>query len=749
MANLRTIQFLRNANLYESLDAAITALETKANGQPDGSPIVGRYKAQTGDTADKYEVRSILGIVYNDTISFFNNTEEIDNVLQNLDYSGITTSNAAVVTNVTESDGIVSATSANVGSLLLTYYEQGTDSGDVASTDSINQAVAKLQNQIDAANDKVSALDKNSVSGESTVIIDVTQEDGLITASAANLTGVKLDGYTVGGDDSGKIANTDTLGAALGKLQGQINGMDKAASAVDGQVVTTVSETDGKVTETKANVKDLQLGGYAKTNDTGDIASADTINVALSKLENQIGANAITNADGSITVTPANDGSSTDIKVHIKNGEKVIKLDGEKGGIYTNLNVVKINEELPTTVKERYELRDSDNVKIGASIDIPKDSHIESITYITDSGDTHYQNLEYKYIDASGNTQTEYVDISSLVLEAEFASGVTITNHIAHGVVDPTSESFFSVGTDGFKVAGISGFVQTEIEKLDATVGESTVATGKHVAVQVVETDGKITAVNVKEDDIASATALTEEITNRTNADTALSNRLGEGVTSDNTATAQLAALRGTEGDTSGSTSIVGAKKYTDEKVAAVVADLDANVSGNSTHVTVGVKEENGVITNVTVSESDIANANDLSGLSAKTVTAVGMTGGTAQIAETPNEDGTKKITINVDGSTVSATGFNASASSGTPAATDSVSTVLSKLYANSKMQAVKAGSATTVTETANGTTVDVKLDATTESNATDARYTNGKGNVLQIKSDGLYLDASWDCGTF
>jgi hypothetical protein len=64
-------------------------------------------------------------------------------------------------------------------------------------------------------------------------------------------------------------------------------------------------------------------------------------------------------------------------------------------------------------------------------------------------------------------------------------------------------------------------------------------------------------------------------------------------------------------------------------------------------------------------------------------------------------------------------------------------------------MQAVKAGNATTVTETANGTTVDVKLDATTESNATDAQYTNGKGNVLQIKSNGLYLDASWDCGQF
>ena len=132
------------------------------------------------------------------------------------------------------------------------------------------------------------------------------------------------------------------------------------------------------------------------------------------------------------------------------------------------------------------------------------------IKYITDSGDTHYQNLEYVYIDASGATKTEYVDISSLVLEAEFASGLTIENHIARGVVDPTSESFFTVGANGFKVDGISAHVKTEIEKLDATVGSQTVVTGKHVAVEVVEADGKLSAITVTEDNIADADDLAE-----------------------------------------------------------------------------------------------------------------------------------------------------------------------------------------------------------------------------------------------
>ena len=54
----------------------------------------------------------------------------------------------------------------------------------------------------------------------------------------------------------------------------------------------------------------------------------------------------------------------------------------------------------------------------------------------------------------------------------------------------------------------VVGEIHKLIESLDATVGEAAVAEGKHVAVQVVEADGVITAVNVAENDIASAALL-------------------------------------------------------------------------------------------------------------------------------------------------------------------------------------------------------------------------------------------------
>ena len=53
------------------------------------------------------------------------------------------------------------------------------------------------------------------------------------------------------------------------------------------------------------------------------------------------------------------------------------------------------------------------------------------------------------------------------------------------------------------------------VKALDATVGSTTVETGKHVAVEVVETDGKLTGLTVTESDIASNAALDAEIAAR------------------------------------------------------------------------------------------------------------------------------------------------------------------------------------------------------------------------------------------
>ena len=389
------------------------------------------------------------------------------------------------VSSVNETDGKISVSRADVSKAPLNDYAKGSDATAVAATDTVNQAISKLENQIGNAKAAATTKVEKDANANHLTLASSTAADGSVT-------------YTIGEDN---IASKTDLDALSGNIESVINAMDKAASAENGKVVTTVSEVDGVVSETKANVKDLQLGGYVKdTTATGDIASADTINAALSKLENKANAITIANADKSINVTTGATG--TDINVNIKTSDPILAKDGGNG-VYSTLNLVKIETGLPTTVKERYELQGINGAKIGQYIDIPKDSHIVSITYITDTADTYYQNLEYKYLDADGNEQTAYVDMSSLVLETEFKSGVTSTDGIVHGVVDSTSEkdsnndSFLTVGADGFKVDGIKDEINAKIAALDVT---DTAAAGQYVSA-VNEVDGKVsmTRANISE----------------------------------------------------------------------------------------------------------------------------------------------------------------------------------------------------------------------------------------------------------
>ena len=821
MANLRTIQFLRSSTIYTDLAAAKLALEAQADGLADGSPIVGRY--MSGGTE-----LSVFGIVHsNDSgtgVTFFESAEDIadkikqlqdeldaaeaavglasggthvsqegkyisgastveqeivalneqlvilEGLLDGLDAGPIGGTDASVITQIQQTDGKISGLSSNVGALLLTDYTKGSDSGAVAATDSINAAFGKVENQIDAVNGVIAALDAGTVSGDSKVVIDVTQEDGQITATAANLTGVKLDGYAEAAA-TGDVATTDTLGEALGKLQKNIHEMDKTASSADGQVVITVSETDGVVSEEKANVKDLQLGGYQRDNSTGAILSADTINVALSKLENQIGSNTVTNADGSITVTTGN--GSTDVAVHIKSGERVIKLDASSGGIYTNLNLVKITESLPAEIKERYELRDSDNVKIGDSIDVPKDSHIVSITYITDSGDTHYQNLEYNYIDVSGNTKTEYVDMSALVLDVEFASGVTATNGVAHGVVDPTSEGFLTVGADGFKLSGVQDAIDTAISGLD--VSDSAVA-GQYVTT-VSETDGKI---SVSRADVSSAvlnnyskgsdaTAVAEtdtvnqaigKLENQVDAaKAAATTKVVEGTDAGNNM--EISATTGADGSvtyTINLTDVASDSALTAEIAARKAVD---GQNGDTYAANTSAKYISGA---ADLNDADVKLDAAIYELSGKTFTEAGSANNSITFTESTAADGTTHIDAQTDASQIS--GLTAvspipvddNTSTSGVSTTDSVQTGINNLYASlaaeiaARKAAISATSvvgsdAITVTESASGDTISLKLDGTTIG---DGDEKTGNDNALTItEGQGLFLSTKWDCGTF
>lgn len=562
--NVQNIKFLRNGNVFTpSIDpvktarqVALDAMEKQKENLADGTAILGRYKETDG------VVKTLVGFAYISddakTLTVFDVDgagayvdKKIKTAIEALDADVTSSGGKNVQVKVTEEDGKIKAVNITTdntvnSSDVATAIE--TEIGELEYSDSA--VPGQYVSQVSQAYGKIAVVrvdlpDASSVSGDSKVLIDVTQDKGQIKASAANLSGVKLDGYSEAAT-TGDVASTDTLGEALGKLQKTIHEMDKAASAEDGKVVTTVSESDGKVSETKVDVKDLQLGGYVKGEQSGAISGTDTINIALSKIENNIAASqsatTVTNTDNSINVTT--DATGTTIGVNINSGEKVISLGND--GIYTDikLSAVTVSE---ANVKEAFALIASDGAtQLGSTIKIYKDSSLLSVallhadysdpqnpvlpTYDKINGWTDIasptqanQALCFAYENVEGNVVVAAVPVGSFINEQEFASGLTWDSTAGKviGVVDSTSEkdssknSFLTVGADGFKVDGIKGEIDTKINALDATVGSTTVESGKHVAVQVVEDSGKLTALTVTETDIASAQGLADEITAR------------------------------------------------------------------------------------------------------------------------------------------------------------------------------------------------------------------------------------------
>lgn len=545
--NIQSLQLLRNTSmLYATRDVALAALTGGAipGGNQDGTPVLARYKG----TDDK--IYTLVGY-YADS-SVITGGDSAASHMTVFDIEG----SAA---DVKELKNMIGAGVTTTNTVTKQLQDLSGTTSDTSETTSVAGAKKYADEKVRAALD---VLDANSVADENKVVSDVTQENGKVTATVKNLTDVKLDGLSDTADT--KITSTDTLGGALAKLQGQIDSMDKAAEAVDGQVVTTVAEKDGKVTETKASVKDLQLGGYSKeANATGDIASSDTINTALSKLENKVGANKVSNADHSIVVTEPTGTTTTDIKVNINSNEKVIKLGDN--GIYTNLNLVKVDTGLTANVKEKYQFLASDNSQIGVDIEIPKDSALQNIYlgHVDDklknadgkgeSDDTTITNgtgdaaLVYVMQLSNGKYKLTAVNVESFLSESEFADGLQVKDHVVSVKVDTSSEQVttgdnatvdvLTVGSNGVKVSNIQNAIDYSISKLNANVTGGATAgtkTNGHIQVVVDEVDGKLTAVTVNEANIADADKL-EDLSRKTVTEVASSNDSIEATLSDAT----------------------------------------------------------------------------------------------------------------------------------------------------------------------------------------------------------------------
>lgn len=533
--NVGNVKFLRNGQVYNSHESAYAALTGfTLTSEQDGTAILARY------TAEDTNVKTLVGWVYKNGNTEYITIQDVEGASGDVDKlrreinaklgEGITSANTATaqleaLSGATFTAGTSSSADTSVeGAKAYAYNLIGTlDYTDTAETGSYVSEVNQVDGKISVT--RVALPSVNAISESGKAITAVSESNGEISATAGTIDAqyVTATGFTAT-DVQGAL---EEVNANIGEA---ISGLDVSDEAVAGEYVSQVSETDGKISVTRVALPSSADTAQAKKVVIAVAEDKGQIEVSRGTISSSAETIVLTdNADGGVNFevnidndTIVQDETTKALKVasaaltqYIGDGKTIEISAADANNNKTVSTLLTLSSVTPssTTVKEEYALKNASGETIGQTIKIYKDSSLVSITYITDTGDTHYQNLEYVYIDASGNTQTEYVDMSALVLEAEFASGVTFSDGVAHGVVDPTSETFLTVGADGFKLAGVQDAIDAAVADLDATVSNS--GNSGHVGVEIVETDGKLVSVAVSENDIASADDI-EELSGKT-----------------------------------------------------------------------------------------------------------------------------------------------------------------------------------------------------------------------------------------
>ena len=441
-----------------------------------------------------------------------------------------------------------------------------------------------------------------------------------------------------GGGTNVQLTIIDVEGAAKNvqeAITSAINKLNKEDTAVVGQYVSSVSEANGIITVTRTPLPSLDRVGFngeavtAITQTNGQVSvEFGGINATYVSVNDPHGRFDSDNVDGALN--------------HLSDSlSEAMRYVGEQISALSTSSKVTLEDAEGTEdgVLKVYTIKQG-GTTVG-TINIPKDLVVKSGSVVkgTWDGNTFTEDVSgsgtaLKLVIAN-QTNPVYINTLDLVKDHIAGNGIAIsdTNEISVKKASD-SEPFLTVGADGVKLSGVQNAIntaaasaKTKVEKTDG---------GSHVTLTSTTstTDSSVT-YTISESDIASANALTAETTARESADTALSDRLGDGVTSDSTATAQFAelsnklgtgvttaegetvteqlqALSGRTGDASGVTSVEGAKAYAKKYADDLVNGLDATITfpSETTEHAMTIVQTNGKIASITLGAFDCGTYN-------------------------------------------------------------------------------------------------------------------------------------------
>ena len=431
-------------------------------------------------------------------------------------------------------------------------------------------------------------------------------------------------------------------------------------SAIEGLVLSVVADT----AELNGAYFVQQVAKPAiEADEEKGIEAADAVSAVLVKLSSADGAS----SDTAAALQAAKDYTDQEVK-ELADGAVKTNTDAIavlKGNAETEGSVAKaVADEKALREAAEKDITDRLDVIEGEAEGSVKKALADAKTY----ANTKVEELDATVTGASAHVSVEIVEENGkltavTVAETDIASADDLANEVS-GLTKAINDEAEAAREAEAALAGrikaiedapyaTTSYVEGVVEGLDATVGSQTVAEGKHVAVEVVEKNGKLTAVTVVENDIASAAALTAETAAREAADTANANAItaetkarqdadtainkkignvaeGKTVVEMIEAAATLLTEKATghvtvsgvqdkttgawtytiaENDIASASGVSAAISAETKAREDAIAALDATVTGEGTYVDVTVSQVDGVITAVTIAESDIASA--------------------------------------------------------------------------------------------------------------------------------------------
>lgn len=146
------------------------------------------------------------------------------------------------------------------------------------------------------------------------------------------------------------------------------------------------------------------------------------------------------------------------------------KIDGLSDKNKSNvINVVKVSDNLPATIRERYKFVKSDNTELEQTIDIYKDSSLMNVEL---QEVDNKKCLVFTYVLEDGTEKKITLDVEQLLIESEFQDGLSGVSE--DGVIrvkvkiDDSSEEYLTVSKNGVKLSGINA----KFNKTSKRIGE-------------------------------------------------------------------------------------------------------------------------------------------------------------------------------------------------------------------------------------------------------------------------------------